>query len=239
MRRSRSRTSRHSSSFVASLLEPHRHELQKAGEPHTAADVAEALSNIKWGRDRALNENTVAKPLGLYSRVQDSPGAIDWIMKAQALWGRGSPWEEWTKLAATHAPCKTSKELLWVLQSIFYEKLSNVRSDNYSKEELTRRANVLQVLLLRHRFVTGAVELHWKPAAEHFLEGARACGSGAARGSTAVPKGVPVCPHLPAGLPGWRRLGRAGSAPRRGRLAPEVDVVAPSEAPAQLPRGEV
>ena len=83
------------------IIGQRRGDLQKRNEAHTPLAVAESFATIKWGRGRAVNENIVEKSLRLYTRLEDTPSAVEWIMKAQALWGRGSPWEEWTKLAAT------------------------------------------------------------------------------------------------------------------------------------------
>ena len=146
-----------------------RDDLQKNNEAHTPLAVAESFATIKWGRGRAVNESIVEKSLRIYTRLNDTPGAVECIMKAQALWGRGSPWEEWTKLAATIQPCKSHSQIVWVLQTVFYDKLNKVRPGDYSRDELTRKANSIGVFLLRHKFITGALQELVGPAAEHLV----------------------------------------------------------------------
>ena len=146
-----------------------RDDLQKRNQAHTPLAVAESLATIKWGRGRAVTENIVEKSLRLYTRLKDTPSAVAWIMKAQALWGRGSPWEEWTKLASTIQPCKSHSQTVWVLQTVFYEKLNKVRAGDYSRDELTRKANIISVFLLRHKFINGVLDELVVPVADHLV----------------------------------------------------------------------
>jgi hypothetical protein len=75
-----------------------RDALRYAGLPHHAEAVAAEFSAVVWGPGRAINKPTVEKCLLIYNRFSKEPIVVDIIVLSQSLFGRESPFEEWTKL---------------------------------------------------------------------------------------------------------------------------------------------
>ncbi len=171
-----------------------RDELAKSGPPPSVEAILKALAKIRWGRDRALTEAIVTKSLTVFTKMRDCPGAVEWVQRAHAYWGRGSPWEEWTKLNALLAQCKSNSEILWCMQTIVSEKLTGKRTENYSVNELTKKGSAIQLMLLRMKFVQGFEEVYLKPASELARSNSN---EDLAKATYALAAGVVVSFHAP------------------------------------------
>ncbi len=75
-----------------------RDELRKQGTACAAADVLASFAGVKWGPGRELSVAVVEKMLALWNRMSTVQELVDIVLEAQSLWGRGSPFEEYSKL---------------------------------------------------------------------------------------------------------------------------------------------
>ena len=76
-------------------------------------------------------------------------------MSAQAYYGRGSPYEDWSKLSVIIGACRSNAELVWVLQTILAEQVHGKRTDNYANAELQEKGSPVHVMMMRKKLVDG------------------------------------------------------------------------------------
>jgi hypothetical protein len=129
--------------------------LRQAGLPCAAADVAKALENVVWSSGKEVNKEVALKCLAIWDRLATIPEAIEVVMSAQACYGRGSPYEDWSKLSVIIGACRSNAELVWVMQTILAERLHGKRTDNYANAELLKKGSPVHVMMLRKKLVDG------------------------------------------------------------------------------------
>ena len=134
-----------------------RDVLRKSGLPCSPADVAKALDKVVWANGRQVTEGVAAKCLTIWDRLSTLPEAVEVVMSAQSRFGRGSMYEDWTKLALILQACRANAELIWVMQTLLNERLVGKRSDNYAQSELTKKGSPVQIMILRKRLIDGII----------------------------------------------------------------------------------
>jgi hypothetical protein len=132
-----------------------RDSLRAAGLPCTASDVAKALEKVSWSSGKDVTKDTATKCLAIWDRLSNLPDAIAVVMSAQAYYGRGSPYEDWSKLSVIIGACRSNAELIWVMESILAERVHGKRTDNYANAELQKKGSPLHVMMMRKKLVDG------------------------------------------------------------------------------------
>ncbi len=130
-----------------------RDELQKSGLPCGPREVVQAFVGVRWGPHRDVTLPVAEKCLALYNRFVSLPAAASVFQEAQVTWSRQSPFEEWSKLSAISGICRQDSEVVWVLETAYFEKLLGKRTGNPSLAELTKKTSIVYVSMLRRRAV--------------------------------------------------------------------------------------
>ena len=99
----------------------------------------------------------VERALTVWNQFGEVPETEHAILMSQALWGRKSMFEDWTKLSIIASAGLSVPEVAWVLEYFIETRLSQIRWD-FSNTELTQRTSPINVYVLRRVAVCGFIE---------------------------------------------------------------------------------
>ena len=143
-----------------------RDALRAAGKVCNAEAVAQEFAAVTWGPGRAINTPTVQKCLPIYTRFAKESAIVDIVLLSQGLWGRDSLFEEWTKLTIFANSERPLNEVLWCMQTVVEERISGKKRDNWSKDDLKKKASPLNISGLRLRAVEGLLSQFIDPCVQ-------------------------------------------------------------------------
>jgi hypothetical protein len=106
-----------------------RDSLRQAGLPCAAMDIVKAFENVAWSSGKEVTKDTATKCLTIWDRLWNLPDAMKVVLSAQASYGRGSPYEDWSKLYMIMGACQSNAELVWVMQTILAELAHGKHTD--------------------------------------------------------------------------------------------------------------
>ena len=137
-----------------------RDELKANNLAHGPKEVELSLAKIKWGPGREMTLPMVTRSLTSYNSLQGCPPLLSLAHRSAGLFGRDSPLELQFMLEKVLAAGKVAgvDATMWIAQTLIFEKYAGVRSQNYSNQELSKKASPLFCWLLRRKAVLGAIE---------------------------------------------------------------------------------
>ena len=192
-----------------------RDKLRDNGKDSSGASVVRSFAGVVWSSGRELTVDSAAKIMAIWNRLANLPAARAMVAESLKTYGKQSQFEDWTVLGLLLGKIVVDSDVLWVVETIHYERLRQIRSDNYSAAEIRKKVNIAHLALLRKKSVLAMVEKYVEPAMQLAAEKGQAVVS--------VRFYRKSGPRGPPGAPGPRGPGAPGPsfAPPRSPPAPQ------------------
>ena len=141
-----------------------RDKLRDNGKDSSGASVVRSFAGVVWSSGRELTVDSAAKIMAIWNRLANLPAARAMVAESLKTYGKQSQFEDWTVLGLLLGKIVVDSDVLWVVETIHYERLRQIRSDNYSAAEIRKKVNIAHLALLRKKSVLAMVEKYVEPA---------------------------------------------------------------------------